>query len=205
MKLHLVVLAAGKMQGKVIPILGAEFLIGRDPQCQLRPASPLISKCHCAVLHREGKVFVRDFGSTSGTFINDRQLQGEIQVQNGDCLKAGPLTFRIEIERPVRVDESTPLPPIKVPAQLPDEDAAALLLSLQDEGPPVPNRLGVDNLGVPTGSTIMDVAASPTPNAATAETDNPTSSKAPPAPSRSGDTAAAAKNILEKYWRRPRT
>ena len=38
MKVNLVV-ATGVHQGKVIPILGTEFLIGRDPQCQLRPAS----------------------------------------------------------------------------------------------------------------------------------------------------------------------
>ena len=39
MKLSLVVLTAGKQEGKVLPIGLQQFLIGRDPQCHLRPAS----------------------------------------------------------------------------------------------------------------------------------------------------------------------
>ena len=39
MKISLVV-AQGVHTGKVIPVTAAEFVIGRDPQCHLRPASP---------------------------------------------------------------------------------------------------------------------------------------------------------------------
>jgi hypothetical protein len=49
MKLSLVVLTPGKMEGKSIPITLSQFLIGRDPQCHLRPASALVSKRHCAL------------------------------------------------------------------------------------------------------------------------------------------------------------
>ncbi len=69
MKLRLVVVG-GVHDGKAIPITVPQFVIGRDPQCQLRPASPAISKRHCAVLVRGTQVFVRDFGSTNGTFVN---------------------------------------------------------------------------------------------------------------------------------------
>jgi hypothetical protein len=44
MKLSLIVLTPGKMEGKTIPIRLPQFLIGRDPQCHLRSASSLISK-----------------------------------------------------------------------------------------------------------------------------------------------------------------
>jgi predicted component of type VI protein secretion system len=205
MKLSLVVLAEGKMQGKAIPVTGAAFIIGRDPQCQLRPASPLISKQHCALLERDGKVFVRDFGSTNGTFINDRQLKGEIEVQHGDCLKAGPLAFRLEMATAPKIDQPTPLPPFKVGASALDDDAAALLLSLQEDGGPVPGSPGVDSSGVPTGSTVMDVIAPPSSEDAPGEPDKPAKSKARPVSSKSDDTSAAAKTILDKYWRRPRT
>ena len=47
MKLSLLVLTPGKMEGKSIPITIPQFVIGRDPQCNLRPASALISKRHC--------------------------------------------------------------------------------------------------------------------------------------------------------------
>src|SRR5206468_555445 len=65
MKLSLVVLSEGKAQGHTIPITLPQFIIGRDPQCQLRPPSPMISKRHCALLIKGGKAFVRDFGSTN--------------------------------------------------------------------------------------------------------------------------------------------
>src|SRR5262245_15572400 len=117
MKLSLVVQTAGKMEGKVLNIPLAQFVIGRDPQCHLRPASPAISKRHCALIQREGKVFVRDFDSTNGTFVNDRQIKGEIELQHEDILKVGPLLFRVKIETSPPVNRPTPSPPTKAPTQ----------------------------------------------------------------------------------------
>src|SRR3954471_9502842 len=94
MKLSLVV-AQGVHAGKVIPVTSTEFVIGRDPQWQLRPASPAISKQHCALTTRGDKVFVRDCGSTNGTFINDEQVAGEREAKTGDKLKVGPLEFEL--------------------------------------------------------------------------------------------------------------
>ena len=97
MKLSLVV-AQGVHSGKVIPVTSAEFVIGRDPQCQLRPASPAISKQHCALTIRDAKAFIRDCGSTNGTFINNEQVAGEREVKTGDRLRVGPLEFDIKLE-----------------------------------------------------------------------------------------------------------
>ena len=110
MKVSLVV-ASGVHQGKVIPITTPQFLIGRDPQCQLRPASQAVSKQHCALVVRDGKVFVRDFGSTNGTLVNDALVQNEERaVVNNDTLKIGPLDFTIRIEVPAPAPDGTPLP-----------------------------------------------------------------------------------------------
>src|SRR5437868_10232054 len=98
MKLSLVVMSEGKAQGQAIPITLPQFLIGRDKECQLRPASPLISKRHCALLVKGGKAFVRDFGSTNGTFVNEEPVKGERQLQPDDLLKVGSLQFRVVIE-----------------------------------------------------------------------------------------------------------
>jgi predicted component of type VI protein secretion system len=109
MKVSLVV-ATGAHEGRVIPITGPQFLIGRDPQCQLRPASQAISKLHCAILVRDGKVFVKDFGSTNGTLVNDILVQdAEVVVQDGVSVRVGPLDFRLTIEKIEKAD-GTPLP-----------------------------------------------------------------------------------------------
>ena len=58
----------------------------------------MISKRHCAVLVKNEQVFLRDFDSTNGTFVNDQQVKGEVPLNNGDVLKVGPLSFKVVIE-----------------------------------------------------------------------------------------------------------
>src|SRR5262245_23263476 len=113
MKLSLVV-AQGVHTGKVIPVTAAEFIIGRDPQCQLRPASPAVSKQHCALTIRDDRVFVRDCGSTNGTFVNNEQVAAEREVKAGDRLRVGPLEFDLKIETGAPQPKSAPV--ITVPA-----------------------------------------------------------------------------------------
>src|SRR5437588_5744365 len=108
MKLSLEVMTEGKQQGKLLPIALPQFVIGRDPQCHLRPASPSISKRHCAILQRENRAFVRDFDSTNGTFVNERQIKGEIELQNSDKLRIGPIVFTVHLEAGDAVNRPTP-------------------------------------------------------------------------------------------------
>src|SRR5438105_4003689 len=157
MKLSLVVITPGKMEGKSIPVTLSQFLIGRDPQCQLRPASAMISKRHCAILIKGGKVFVRDFGSTNGTFVNDDPIKGERQIQNEDLLKVGPLLFRVALETSTPVNKPTPPPAPKADTS-DDDSVAAMLLALQDEGDSAaPTAGGTDKDGVPSGTTIHEM------------------------------------------------
>jgi pSer/pThr/pTyr-binding forkhead associated (FHA) protein len=223
MKLTLVVLTAGKQEGKALPIGLPQFLIGRDPQCHLRPASAAISKRHCALIQRDGKVFVRDFDSTNGTFVNEQQIKGEVELHHDDKLKVGPLTFGVKIETSTAVNRPTPPPATKPKpgtkvaeapkkeekgAELPkpeeepagrssdDESVAAMLLSLQDD-----SSSGMTSLGsgeVPEGSTVMDMVVPP--EGGEGSTDKDKEKK----PSTPASTSNAAKAILEKYMRRPR-
>ena len=83
------IVASGKNQGKEIPLPGQQFLIGRGEGCQLRPASERISRKHCAIIVAEGKVVVRDLGSTNGTMVNKERLSAERELKNGDHLNVG--------------------------------------------------------------------------------------------------------------------
>src|SRR5450631_881662 len=123
MKISLMVLSAGKAAGKALPINAAQFIIGRDPQCNLRPASAMISKRHCAILVKGGQVLLRDFESTNGTFVNDEQIKGEVPLKDGDVLRLGPLSFKVVIEGMPAPSKPTP-PPKPKGAELSDEDAA---------------------------------------------------------------------------------
>ena len=169
MNLSLVVLNAGKAAGKAVPVPVPEFVVGRDADCNLRPASILISKRHCAIVTRGEEALVRDFGSTNGTFVNDKQVQGEAPLHNGDILKIGPLQFRVAIAQPAGAPApaapvaQAPKPasaketvaPSRTRAEQHDDDAADLLLAL-DGG----DTAHGDAPSVPDGSTVMDVLPS---------------------------------------------
>jgi len=103
MKFSLTVLSAGAMQGKSIPVAQSQFLIGRGRECNLRPSNPIISKRHCALITRDNQVFVRDFASTNGTYVNDAEVKDEVELKDGDCLNLGPLAFRVTIEQVEKV------------------------------------------------------------------------------------------------------
>ena len=204
MKLSLVVTTAGKAHGQVIPITLAQFVIGRDPQCNLRPASALISKRHCAVLVKSGQVFVRDFDSTNGTFINDHPVKGEAPLQSGDVLKVGPLCFKVQIEGQASV--SKPTPPPKAPAGADDEEAAALLLGLHDDSATGPGGAATGDSEVPSGSTVFDL---PHPAGAAADgsgdpADKKPDAKKPDAKAAAVSASKAAESLLAKYTRRQR-
>jgi predicted component of type VI protein secretion system len=218
MKLSLVA-TQGKAQGKAVPITLSQFIIGRDPQCHLRPASPLISKRHCAVLVRGGKVFARDFDSTNGTWVNDEPLKGERELHNDDRLKVGPLIFLVRIEAGQPAPKPAPAkapaaaaPPAKAPAAaapparapVPDDDESAAAMLLDAEGDPVPpDQAAAAGESIPQGSTIFEMPAVPDPNAPP----DPAAAKKqpPPKPPAPASTSAAAKAILDKYTRRPRS
>jgi len=212
MKLSLVV-AEGVHKGKAIPIPVAQFVIGRDEGCQLRPSSPAVSKKHCAIEVKGDKVFVQDFGSTNGTFVNDEPVSGETEVVSGDKLVVGPLVFQIKMEglRPSSpglskidpkpdtkgVAAKTPPPkpegkpqPAKTAEESHDESEqlAAMLLGT-DDGPSEP----LSPSDIPEGTTVFDV---PAVGAQKGDAKQPTG----PPPS----TRDAADAILKKYMRRPR-
>jgi pSer/pThr/pTyr-binding forkhead associated (FHA) protein len=206
MKLSLVVKTPGKSEGQGIPINLAQFVIGRDPQCNLRPASALISKRHCALIIRGEKAFIRDFDSTNGTSLNDQPVKDEIELHNKDRLKVGPLLFEVVLETQTAVNRPTPPPPTKKPADAPkpvepadDDSIAAMLLSLQDEGGAATTTpTGPE---IPDGSTVMEIAAVPPEEAAAKEK----AEQAGKSKAIQGNTSTAAKAILEKYMRRPRS
>jgi pSer/pThr/pTyr-binding forkhead associated (FHA) protein len=209
MKLSLVVVTSGKGEGTVIPIQVFPFVIGRDAQCHLRPASPLISKRHCALTVKGGGAFVTDLNSTNGTFVNGGQITGEVQLHDSDQLKLGPLVFKVVVEMPVPANQQTPPPPPRPGERSEDDMVGALLLGLRDEGgSPSPGR-EVDCEGVPTGNTVMAMPPPAVTEEAAAKGDVKKEKTGPYRPQAAaqpmGDTTEAAKQILDKYLRRTRS
>jgi pSer/pThr/pTyr-binding forkhead associated (FHA) protein len=97
MKVKLKVLT-GKNAGQLIALPVNEFVIGREAGCHLRPQSDAFSPRHCAILHTDDEVRVRDLGSVTGTFVNGERVEGERALASGDRLRVGPLEFEVVLE-----------------------------------------------------------------------------------------------------------
>jgi len=90
----------GSHEGTEIPISGDKFLIGRSESCQLRPKSDSISRKHCIIVLREGRVLLQDLKSRNGTYVNDKRLPPDKAkvLKPGDQLRIGKLEFEVVIE-----------------------------------------------------------------------------------------------------------
>ena len=197
MKVSLVVKSPGKMENKAIPVPGSQFLIGRDPQCQLRPSSTLISNRHCALLVRSDKLFIRDLVSTNGTNVNDSRIQGEVELKNNDKISVGPLQFAVLIEQPAPATVPMLAP---APAQVSQVDdlAAALLLGLTDDSRPADHSEAPTATDLAAG-TVEHPVQGATP-AVPVEADATT--KLEKIKQAQADTSVAASEILNRYLRR---
>ncbi len=99
MKISLKVLS-GNHEGKLIPIKDEKFFIGRGDDCQLRPKSESVSRRHCALIQKDGRLLLMDLKSRNGTYVNDKQLSHDKAkiLKSGDRLKVGQLEFEVVIE-----------------------------------------------------------------------------------------------------------
>ena len=97
MKAQLVVVR-GKPEGKVIPLVGPCFKIGRGETCHLRPNSEQVSREHAEFAIVGELINVRDLGSRNGTLVNGKALTTEpCQLKDRDLVQVGPLTFAVSI------------------------------------------------------------------------------------------------------------
>jgi len=205
MKLSLFVQSPGKWEGKTIPIKLAQFLVGRDAGCQLRPANLLVSKRHCVLLVRGDRAFVRDLNSTNGTFLNDQPVKGEVELHDRDSLKIGPMAFRVSFEEAAPAAQSLASPQGQAPST-PGEDeiAATLLLTLEDGA--ATSGDGANQEDVLGGSTVFrNRDGEPIATDADNFAEHHAKESEQPAKPSNSDTSLAAKALLGKYIRRPRS
>jgi pSer/pThr/pTyr-binding forkhead associated (FHA) protein len=92
----------GTISGKMFLIDGTK-VIGRDPGCDIVVAGAHVSRRHAELSIRSGKLWVKDLGSSNGSFVNGKR-HDEIALKNGDEVKFDAMTFKIV--GPAEVEES---------------------------------------------------------------------------------------------------
>jgi CheY-like chemotaxis protein len=81
----------------VIAITRFPCVVGRQPGCDYRINNPLVSRQHCALSLRNGRVWVEDLQSRNGTRLNGEALQGARPLSDGDLLDLGHLPFGVRL------------------------------------------------------------------------------------------------------------
>jgi pSer/pThr/pTyr-binding forkhead associated (FHA) protein len=128
MKVHLIVVR-GKPEGKVIPLAGPKFKIGRGETCHLRPNSEQVSREHAEFTIESNTVIVRDLGSRNGTLVNGKALTTEpCKLKDRDLVQVGPLTLAVSIL-------DVPAPAVN-PAAAPSAAAAAVTAPAKPKASP---------------------------------------------------------------------
>lgn len=84
---------------RTVAVESPEFLIGRAEDCDLRLESSLVSRHHCMLAVRQGRVYVRDLQSSNGTGVNNHLAVGETPLRDGDTLWVAVTPIAVHIHR----------------------------------------------------------------------------------------------------------
>ena len=99
----------GSGNSRTVNVATPRFLIGRNRHgaaSAFRLGSAQISKQHAALEQRDGRVYLRDLGSTNGTFINGRHIRNlEVDLHDGDQFQVGPVLMTLQVGRPTSTPE----------------------------------------------------------------------------------------------------
>jgi pSer/pThr/pTyr-binding forkhead associated (FHA) protein len=88
--------SSGLTQGALVPLSKKKNILGRSFRACLPLEDERVSREHAQILMNEGKFFLSDMGSTNGTFLNNEEVKGEIEVKSGDVIRIGNSIFRLE-------------------------------------------------------------------------------------------------------------
>jgi pSer/pThr/pTyr-binding forkhead associated (FHA) protein len=70
-------------------------LVGRGPGNDIQPSDPSVSWQHAMFFVEAGRVWVRDLGSSNGTFIRDERIRGPQVLRHGDQVRLGAGTILV--------------------------------------------------------------------------------------------------------------
>src|SRR5699024_1766354 len=80
---------AGRLGGSSLWLGSTPLLSGRAPECALVLDDDYASSRHARVFQRDGGWMVEDLGSTNGTLVSDRRIEGAVPFRPGAQVRIG--------------------------------------------------------------------------------------------------------------------
>ena len=71
-----------------------EVIVGRDETCDVRILAKSVSREHCAIEQEGADLFLRDLGSSGGTFVNGSRVDDKVRVEDGMSVVVGPAVLK---------------------------------------------------------------------------------------------------------------
>ncbi len=86
-----------------------QIFIGRDPSCDISIDDGDVSRRHARVSAERNKFYIEDLGSSNGTFVNSRPIEGKVELKHTDIVQIGSNVFVFnDMDIPVEMLERGP-------------------------------------------------------------------------------------------------
>jgi hypothetical protein len=86
------------LEGKRMVVGPAGLTLGRSRQCDVVLSDPNVSRQHAEIRPRGGSWVLSDLGSTNGSQLNGRRIDGPEVLKPGDEIELGTSTMTFELE-----------------------------------------------------------------------------------------------------------
>lgn len=84
---------SGPLEGQEYRLVGREYLIGRDPVCDIVIEAKDVSRRHAKIERASTEYMLCDLGSSNGVYVNNLKLSRAV-LMNGDMFQIGSCVFQ---------------------------------------------------------------------------------------------------------------
>jgi pSer/pThr/pTyr-binding forkhead associated (FHA) protein len=86
--------------------------VGRGRDAKVKVIHSKVSRLHCEFFEQDGLLYVRDLGSTNGTFVGDQKVEEPTPIRPGDTVIIGEVRFEAKYD----LADGAVLPPVPINA-----------------------------------------------------------------------------------------
>ncbi len=149
-----IVIRAGPTPGKVFPVSGESFTIGREPGNGIVINDAEVSRKHARMSQQGNTYSIEDLGSTNGTFVNGVRLTAPHALRPGEVIAFGdqisvvfeavvasdPNATMMHTAKPVPATAPASAPPISLPVSQPIPSYAGQVPAGPEPVTPAPKK-----------------------------------------------------------------